>query len=116
VIGPATSISTKRQDDLNMPINGLAINAIREFVGRGTLVWGARTLDGNSSDWRYIPVRRALIYVEQSVKLALARFVFEPNVEQTWVTVASMVAGFMRGLWQVGGLIGATPQDAFWVK
>ena len=90
-----------------MPIDGLAINAIRDFVGRGTLVWGARTLDGNSNDWRYIQVRRALIYIEQSVELALNKFVFEPNVAQTWVTVASMIGSFLRGVWQAGGLMGA---------
>ena len=116
VIGPATSISTKRQDDLNMPINGLAINAIRDFVGRGTLVWGARTLDGNSNDWRYIQVRRALIYIEQSVELALNKFVFEPNVAQTWVTVTSMISSFLRGVWQAGGLMGASPAEAYSVQ
>lgn len=116
VIGPTIPISNTMQDDLNMPIDGLAINAIRDFVGRGTLVWGARTLDGNSNDWRYIQVRRALIYIEQSVELALNKFVFEPNVAQTWVTVTSMVGSFLRGLWQAGGLMGASPQEAFTVQ
>jgi phage tail sheath protein FI len=99
-----------------MPIDGLAVNAIRSFVGRGTLVWGARTLDGNSNDWRYIQVRRALIYIEQSVELALNKFVFEPNVAQTWVTVSSMISSFLRGVWSAGGLMGATPQEAFTVQ
>lgn len=116
VTSPAIRISTKMQDDLNMPIDGLAINAIRDFVGRGTLVWGARTLDGNSNDWRYIQVRRALIYIEQSVELALNKFVFEPNVAQTWVTVASMIGSFLRGVWQAGGLMGAAPTDAYSVQ
>jgi phage tail sheath protein FI len=116
VIAPMLSFSNKMQENLNMPIDGLAINAIREFVGRGTLVWGARTLDGNSNDWRYIQVRRALIYIEQSVELALNKFVFEPNVGRTWVTVASMVGGFLRGVWQAGGLMGATPNEAFSVQ
>jgi phage tail sheath protein FI len=116
VIGPTTPISARMQDDLNMPISGLAINAIRDFVGRGTLVWGARTLDGNSNDWRYIQVRRALIYIEQSVELALNKFVFEPNVAQTWVTVTSMIGSFLRGVWQAGGLMGASPAEAFSVQ
>jgi uncharacterized protein len=116
VIAPMLSFSNKMQENLNMPTDGLAINAIREFVGRGTLVWGARTLDGNSNDWRYIQVRRALIYIEQSVELALNKFVFEPNVGRTWVTVASMVGGFLRGVWQAGGLMGATPNEAFSVQ
>lgn len=116
VIGPTLQISTTMQDGLNMPINGMAINAIRDFVGRGTLVWGARTLDGNSNDWRYIQVRRALIYIEQSVELALNKFVFEPNVAQTWVTVTSMIGSFLRGVWQAGGLMGASPTEAFTVQ
>lgn len=116
VIGPTVPISTKMQEDLNLPITGYAVNAIRSFVGRGTLVWGARTLDGNSNDWRYIQVRRTLIYIEQSVELALNKFVFEPNVAQTWVTVSSMIGAFLRGLWSQGGLMGATPEEAFSVQ
>jgi phage tail sheath protein FI len=116
VIGPTLQISNTMQGNLNMPIDGLAINAIRDFVGRGTLVWGARTLDGNSNDWRYIQVRRALIYIEQSVELALNKFVFEPNVAQTWVTVTSMIGSFLRGVWQAGGLMGASPAEAFTVQ
>ncbi|MEA2822592.1 MAG: uncharacterized protein QOJ86_4596 [Bradyrhizobium sp.] len=116
VTGPTVAISDDMQNDLNMPISGLAINAIRDFVGRGTLVWGARTLDGNSNDWRYIQVRRALIYIEQSVELALNKFVFAPNVAQTWVTVTSMVGSFLRGVWQAGGLMGASPTEAFSVQ
>lgn len=116
VVGPTVKISDDMQNGLNMPIDGLAINAIRDFVGRGTVVWGARTLDGNSNDWRYIQVRRALIYVEQSTKLALSRFVFEPNVAQTWVTVTSMISSFLRGMWAAGGLMGSTPQEAFTVQ
>jgi phage tail sheath protein FI len=116
VIGPTIAISTHMQEDLNMPIDGLAINAIRDFVDRGTLVWGARTLDGNSNDWRYIQVRRALIYIEQSVQLALNKFVFEPNVAQTWVAATSMIESFLLGMWQAGGLMGATPAVSFYVR
>jgi hypothetical protein len=116
VLGPTIPITNDMQNDLNMPIDGLAVNAIRDFVGRGTLVWGARTLDGNSNDWRYIQVRRALIYIEQSVELALNKFVFAPNVAQTWVTVSSMIGSFLRGVWQAGGLMGASPTEAFSVQ
>jgi phage tail sheath protein FI len=116
VTAPTIRISNTMQQDLNMPIDGLAINAIRDFIGRGTLVWGARTLDGNSNDWRYIQVRRALIYIEQSVELALNKFVFAPNVAQTWVSVSSMIGSFLRGVWSAGGLMGATPAEAFTVQ
>ena len=105
-----------QQGELNMPIDGKAIDAIREFIGRGTVVWGARTLDGNSNDWRYIQVRRTIIYIEQSIKAALAPFVFAPNTATTWVTVTAMVSNFLSNLWAQGGLMGTKPTDAFTVN
>lgn len=67
---PAEVITDYDQEDLNMPMNGKAVNAIRTFPGEGIKVWGARTLDGNSNDWRYINVRRTMTFLEQSVKNA----------------------------------------------
>lgn len=116
VVGPTFKITSKIQEDLNVPIEGKAVNAIRDFVGRGTLVWGARTLDGNSNDYRYIQVRRTLIYIEQSIKAALNQFVFAPNDGQTWVTVTSMISNFLQGLWSQGGLMGAKASEAFSVQ
>ena len=116
VVAPTISISAGTQGNLNVPLNGKAINAIRVFPGRGTLVWGARTLDGNSNDWRYIQVRRTLIYIEQSIKIALDSFVFAPNDGKTWVAVTSMVSNFLQGLWSRGGLMGATATEAFAVE
>ncbi len=116
VTAPTLPINDAMQDDLNVPLDGLAVNAIRSFMNRGTLVWGARTLDGNSSEWRYVSVRRTLIYVEQSVALALEPIVFEPNVAQTWARVTAMIENFLQGLWRQGGLMGPTPKDAFYVK
>jgi hypothetical protein len=103
------------QEDMNAPAGGISINAIRTFPGRGTRVWGARTLDGNSNDWRYIQVRRTMIYVEQSIKIALDRFVFAPNDAATWVAVVSTIESFLNGLWASGGLMGATAEQAFGV-
>jgi hypothetical protein len=82
-------------------------------VGEGTLVWGARTLDGNSLDWRYINVRRTMIMIEESIKLAAKAYVFEPNVANTWVTIRAMIENFLTGVWKQGGLAGAVPADAF---
>jgi phage tail sheath protein FI len=113
---PASNISDHQQEDMNVPAEGMAINAIRSFVNRGTLVWGARTLDGNSNDWRYIQVRRTMIYIEQSVKTALNRFVFAPNTAQTWVTVTSMIESFLHGVWARGGLMGTSAQQAYNVQ
>ncbi|MNU51644.1 Phage tail sheath protein [compost metagenome] len=113
VISPTVSISFKDQEDLNVPMNGKAVNAIRYFVGEGVKVWGARTLDGNSLDWRYINVRRTMIMLEESIKNASKAYVFEPNVANTWVSVKSMITNFLNGIWKRGGLAGASPEDAF---
>lgn len=113
VVGPRVSISHADQEDLNVTPQGKSINAIRTFIGEGTLVWGARTLDGNSLDWRYINVRRTMIMLEESIRLAAKAMVFEPNVGSTWVTMKSMISNFLTGIWKRGGLAGATPEDAF---
>jgi phage tail sheath protein FI len=113
MVMPKLPIAGDDQDDLNVPVQGLAINAIRTFQGRGSLIWGARTLDSLSNDWRYIQVRRTMIYVEQSVKQALDAMVFRPNTAQTWVTVVSMIESFLHGLWASGGLMGNSPAQAY---
>jgi uncharacterized protein len=113
VVSPAVSISQAEQEDLNVTTQGKSINAIRSFIGEGVLVWGARTLDGNSLDWRYINVRRTLIMLEESCRLAAKALVFEPNVSGTWVTIKSMISNFLTGIWKRGGLAGAVPDDAF---
>lgn len=116
VVGPVSKISDRDQEDLNVPVNGKAINVIREFVGRGTLVWGARTLDGNSPDWRYIQVRRTMIYAQQSIKAALQPYVFAANDAKTWTTVTAMISNFLQTLWSQGGLMGAKASEAFTVQ
>ena len=113
VIAPSVNITHDDQEDLNVTTQGKSINAIRTFVGEGTLVWGARTLDGNSLDWRYVNVRRTMIMLEESIKLASKAYVFEPNVANTWVTIKSMIRNFLIGIWKRGGLAGASPDDAF---
>ena len=109
----AENIDDKEQEDLNAPMNGKAINVIRAFQGEGIKVWGARTLDGNSLDWRYINVRRTLLFLEESVKNAARAYVFEPNDAGTWINMKSMIENFLRGIWKRGGLAGATPEDAY---
>lgn len=113
VVSPAVNITNDDQEDLNVTTQGKSINAIRPFIGEGTLVWGARTLDGNSLDWRYINVRRTMIMLEESIRLAAKAYVFENNVANTWVTVRSMISNFLTGIWKRGGLAGAVPEDAF---
>jgi len=114
-VSVSVNLNDDQQGDLNMPVNGMAIDVIRDFPGRGSVVWGARTMDGNSQDWRYIQVRRTIIYVEQSIKKAINPFVFFPNVASTWVAVKQMISGFLQSLWSQGGLMGDKPSDAFTV-
>ncbi|TCC97228.1 phage tail sheath family protein [Pedobacter hiemivivus] len=117
VDSPVVSISSQDQEDFNVhPETGKSVNVIRPFQGLGTLVWGGRTLDGNSADWKYINVRRTLIMIEQSIKLATKAYVFEPNDANTWITVKAMVANFLTNLWKQGALAGAVPEQAFDVQ
>lgn len=116
VISPSVQITSDTQEDLNLPLNGKAINAIRTFQGKGVLVWGARTLDGNSQDWRYISVRRTMTFLEQSIKAAAEGFVFEPNNTTTWSTLKATVTNFLLNQWQSGILAGQSPDDAFSVE
>ncbi len=113
VVKPAVNITHDEQEDLNVTVTGKSVNAIRSFVGEGTLVWGARTLDGNSLDWRYIQVRRTMIMLEQSLKLASKAYVFEANDANTWVTMKSIFRNFLTGIWKRGGLAGASAEAAF---
>ncbi|MEZ4994174.1 MAG: phage tail sheath C-terminal domain-containing protein [Saprospiraceae bacterium] len=116
VVAPAVDISNNEQENMNMPLDGKAVNAIRSFPGKGVLVWGARTLDGNSQDWRYVSVRRTLIFIEQSIKFAIEPYVFSPNDAGTWANVKSLITNFLTNVWQSGALAGATAEDAFSVE
>lgn len=116
VVGPAVKIDNIDQDDMNVTATGKSVNAIRAFAGKGTLVWGARTLAGNDNEWRYVPVRRFFIMVEESVKNATFPFVFETNDANTWTKLRMMVQNFLTLQWRAGALQGAKPEDAFYVR
>jgi hypothetical protein len=117
VLGPAEQIDFFDQEDLNVDVvGGKSINAIRTFSGRGTLVWGARTLAGNDNEWRYVPVRRFFNMVEESIKKATAFAVFEPNSATLWVKLKGMIENYLIQKWREGALAGATPEQAFFVK
>lgn len=117
VIGPIKKITDEQQENLNVdPTAGKSINAIRAFTGKGTLVWGARTLAGNDNEWRYISVRRLFITIEESTKKASAFAVFEPNDQSTWLKVKTMIESYLYDLWQQGALAGSKPEDAYTVN
>jgi phage tail sheath protein FI len=116
VVAPVIQVTTEDQEGLNIDSTGKSINAIRSFPGSGTVVWGARTLDGNSNEWRFIPVRRLFISVEESVKKATAFAVFEPNDISTWLKVKGMIDSYLYTLWERGALQGTKPEQAYFVN
>jgi len=117
VIEPVVKIDNIKQAEFNIDAtSGKSINAIRAFAGKGTLVWGARTLSGNDNEWRYISVRRFYNMVEESVKKSTYWAVFEPNDANTWVKVRGMIENYLVQKWREGALAGASPKDAFFVR
>lgn len=117
VIGPVTKVTNRDQEELNVDATGgKSINAIRAFTGKGTLVWGARTLAGNDNEWRYVSVRRLFNMIEESTNKATAFAVFEPNDAATWLKVKAMIESFLFGLWEQGALAGPTPGAAYFVN
>ena len=117
VISPSVTIDHFEQENLNVDANGgKSINAIRAFTGKGTLVWGARTLLGNDNEWRYVSVRRFFNMVEESVKKSTEWAVFEPNDSKTWGKVKGMIDNYLYQKWMDGALAGARPDDAYFVK
>jgi uncharacterized protein len=100
-------------------LNPLGINVLRTFPGSGTVIWGARTLVTNNSalqQWRYVPVRRMALFIEQTLYRNLGWVVFEPNDQPLWTAIRLSVDGFMLSLFRKGAFQGATPSQAFQVK
>jgi phage tail sheath protein FI len=93
------------------------VNCLREFPGLPTVVFGARTLAAASDEqWRYVPVRRMALFLEQSLEANLQWAVFEANAAPLWSEIAASIEPFMAGLFRQGAFQGARPTDAFFVK
>lgn len=105
------NINTARNDVLNPE----GINALRFFEGRGNRVWGARTMTSDP-EWKYVNVRRLFIYLEHSIDEAMQWAVFEPNNERLWRNIRQMVEDFLYVQWLNGALLGAKPEEAFFVR
>jgi len=105
-------VTSAEQADLNSK----GVNVIRFFSTEGILVWGARTLAEESSEWRYLNVRRLVIMIEESIKRATRWVVFEPNDRTLWKTIRSEITGFLTSVYRDGALMGATAEEAFFVK
>jgi uncharacterized protein len=100
-------------------LNKLGINCLRQFPVYGRVAWGARTLMGNDqqgSEWKYIPVRRLALYIEESLFRGTQWVVFEPNDEPLWAQIRLNLGAFMHTLFRQGAFQGSTPRDAYFVK
>lgn len=114
---PVVEVSNREQDSLNVDANtGKSINVIRTFTGKGSIIWGARTLAGNDAEWRYVSVRRFFNFAEKSIKKSLESLVFEPNNPRTWVKIKAMVTSFLVEQWKAGALAGTKIEEAFFIE
>ena len=108
-------LERKLTDGEQGPLNENGVNVIRFFTGRGIRVWGARTIS-TSTQWRYVNVRRLLLFIEESIQEGTQFAVFEPNNIELWGKVKRQVSDFLTRLWTEGALFGATADDAFKVR
>ena len=112
-------LSVPLTDDENGELNPLGINCLRAFPIAGRVVWGSRTLRGAdqlADEWKYIPVRRTALYIEESLYRGLKWVVFEPNDEPLWAQIRLNVGAFMHNLFRQGAFQGTTPREAYLVK
>jgi len=115
----ARELSYKLSDAENRRLNPLGLNCLRTFPVTGNVVWGARTLDGadvQASEWKYIPVRRTALYIEESLYRGTQWAVFEPNDEPLWARIRLNVGAFMQDLFRQGAFQGRSPREAYFVK
>jgi phage tail sheath protein FI len=117
-VNGALGLDAVLTDGDNGLLNQIAVNCLRIFPIYGTVVWGARTLDGSDqqgSEWKYIPIRRLALYIEESLFRGLKWVVFEPNDEPLWAQIRLNVGAFMNNLFRQGAFQGSAPKDAYFV-
>ena len=118
-IAGVSDLSVPLTDLENGVLNPLGVNCLRTMPSVGPVVWGARTLQGAdilSSDWKYAPVRRLALFIEESLYRATRWTVFEPNDEPLWAQLRLSIGGYMNDLFRQGAFQGATPKDAYFVQ
>jgi phage tail sheath protein FI len=119
VLRGAQGLSYRLTDPENGTLNPLGVNCLRNFPVYGNVVWGARTLKGDdrlASEWKYIPVRRLALFIEESLYRGTQWVVFEPNDEPLWSQIRLNLGAFMNNLFRQGAFQGTTPRDAYFVK
>jgi phage tail sheath protein FI len=118
-INGAVALDVKLTDGENGQLNPLGVNCLRSFPVIGRVVWGARTLAGAdqlASQWKYVPVRRLALFIEESLFRGTKWVVFEPNDEPLWAQVRLNIGAFMHTLFRQGAFQGTTPRDAYFVQ
>lgn len=110
-VGLERDLTREEQEELHL----LGVNLLRPAPGRGIVVWGARTLSP-SLEWKYVNIRRLLIFLERSINRGTQWAVFEPNGEALWSNIRRTVEDFLLAQWRVGALMGAVPDAAFFVR
>jgi phage tail sheath protein FI len=113
------SLSVPLTDPENGELNKVGINCLRSFPIVGRVVWGSRTLRGAdqlADEWKYVPVRRTALFIEESLYRGTQWVVFEPNDEPLWAQIRLNVGAFMQGLFRQGAFQGRTPREAYFVK
>ena len=119
VLRNVQALDYKLTDGENGTLNPLAINCLRNFPVYGNVAWGSRTLDGadqQASEWKYVPVRRFALFLEESLYRGTKWVVFEPNDEPLWSQIRLNIGAFMQNLFRQGAFQGQTPKEAYFVK
>ncbi|MDQ0463189.1 phage tail sheath protein FI [Caulobacter ginsengisoli] len=112
----ADGLTAALTDANDLTLTGAGVNALRSMVNYGLVIWGAKTLTGvagSMDPWRYIQIRRTLIYIEQSLKGSLNWVAFQPNNARLWPIITQVVSQFLTTIWQSGGMFGGTQAEAF---
>jgi phage tail sheath protein FI len=118
-VGGITGLQANLSDDDSGALNPQGINAIRQFSIGGNVVWGARTVYGSDTlndEYKYLPVRRLLLYIETSLRFGTMWAVFQPNGPSLWSRLQTQISTFMAGLFSQGALAGTSASQAFFVK
>jgi phage tail sheath protein FI len=113
------TLPLKLTDLENGALNPIGVNNLRSFPIYGNVAWGARTLEGSdqaASEWKYVPVRRTALFIEESLAQGLKWVVFEPNDEPLWSQIRLNVGAFLQGMFRQGAFAGQTPREAYLVK
>jgi phage tail sheath protein FI len=118
-LGPVRALANPLTDAESGQLNRRGVNALRTFPVYGSVIWGARTCRGNDeigSEWKYVPVRRTALFIEETLRRSLKWVVFEPNDEPLWAQIRLNVGAFMHDQFRKGAFQGASPREAYLVK